>query len=53
MSLGQDKEPQMIEKTLVERYLGGMLSNDLKLETQMKKATKIAKAIIAQLKNIQ
>ena len=34
----------MIDKSLVERDLGLMLSNDLKWITQVKKATKAAKA---------
>ena len=41
----------MIEKSLVERDLGLMVSSDLKWVTQVEKATKAAKAIVAQIKN--
>jgi hypothetical protein len=51
MSLGQDEQPHVIEKSLVERDLGLMLSHDLKWVTQVEKATKAAKAIKAQTKN--
>jgi hypothetical protein len=51
MSLGQDEQPHVIEKSLVERDLGLMLSHDLKWVTQVEKATKAAKAIIAQIRN--
>ena len=51
MSLGQGVQPHVIEKSLVERDLGLMVSCDLKWATQVEKATKAAKAIIAQIKN--
>jgi hypothetical protein len=51
MSLRQDEQPHVIEKSLVERDLGLMLSHDLKWVTQVDKATKAAKAIIAQIRN--
>jgi ribonuclease P/MRP protein subunit RPP40 len=41
----------VIENSLVERELGLIVSNDLKWATQVEKATKAAKAIIAQIKN--
>ena len=41
----------MIEKSLVERDLGIMVSSDLKWVTQVEKATKAAKAIVAQIRN--
>ena len=41
----------MIEKSLVERDLGLMVSSDLKWVTQVEKATKAAKAIIGQIRN--
>ena len=41
----------MIENSLVERDLGLIVSSDLKWATQVEKATKAAKAIIAQIKN--
>ena len=41
----------MIEKSLVERDLGLMVSTDLKWATQVEKATKAAKAITAQIRN--
>ena len=40
-----------IEKTLVERDLGILLSSDLKWTNQIVKANKAAKSIIAQLRN--
>jgi hypothetical protein len=43
--------PLVIEKSLVERDLGLMVSSDLKWATQVEKATKAAKAIIAQIRN--
>ncbi len=45
MSLGQGEQPHVIEKSLVERDLGLMVSSDLKWATQVEKATKAAKAI--------
>ena len=51
MELGMGKEPHIIEKSLVERDLGLMVSSDLKWITQVDKAIKSAKAIIAQLRN--
>ena len=51
MDLGQGLQPHKIEKNLVERDLGLMALNDLKWVTQVDKATKSAKAIIAQIKN--
>jgi hypothetical protein len=41
----------VIEKSLVERDLGLMVSSDLKWATQVEKATKAAKAIIARIRN--
>jgi ribonuclease P/MRP protein subunit RPP40 len=51
MELGQGEEPHIKEKSLIERDLGLMVSADLKWVTQVKKATKAAKAIIAQIRN--
>jgi hypothetical protein len=51
MELGTGEQPHRIEKSLVERDLGLMLSSDLKWVTQVEKATKAAKAIVAQIKN--
>ena len=51
MDLGRGLQPHKIEKSLVERDLGLMVSSDLKWVTQVDKATKSAKAIIAQIKN--
>jgi hypothetical protein len=51
MDLGPEVHPHKIEKSLVERDLGLMVSSDLKWVTQVDKATKAAKAIIAQIKN--
>ena len=48
MELGQGKQPHEIEKSLVERDLGLLVSSDLKWVNQVEKATKAAKAIIAQ-----
>jgi hypothetical protein len=45
MSLGQGEQPHVIEKSLVERDLGLMVSSDLKWATQVEKATKAAKDI--------
>jgi hypothetical protein len=50
MSLGQGEQPHVIEKSLVERDLGLMVSSDLKWATQVEKATKAAKTIIAQIR---
>ena len=41
----------MIEKSLVERDLGPLVSSDLKWATQVEKASKAAKAIMAQIRN--
>ena len=41
----------MIEKSQVERDLGLLVSTDIKWATQVEKATKAAKAIIAQIRN--
>ena len=51
MELGQGKQPHEIEKSLVERDLGLLVSSDLKWVNQVEKATKAAKAIIAQIRN--
>ena len=51
MNLGQGEQRHGIEKSLVERDLGLMLSTDLKWVTQVEKATRVAKTIIAQIKN--
>ena len=50
-SIHKGLQPHKIEKSLVERDLGLMVSSDLKWVTQVDKATKSAKAIIAQIKN--
>ena len=47
MDLGENLIPHKIEKTLVERDLGILLSSDLKWTNQTVKATKAAKSIIA------
>ena len=41
----------MIEKSIVERDLGLLVSSDLKWATQVEKASKAAKALIAQIRN--
>jgi len=51
MELGKGEQLHKIEKSLVERDLGLIVSSDLKWGTQVEKATKAAKAIIAQIKN--
>ena len=51
MELGDGKPSHTILKTLVERDLGLMISNDLKWESQVDEATKSAKSIIAQIRN--
>jgi hypothetical protein len=51
MDLGQGEQFRLIEKSPVERDLGLMVSSDLKWSTQVEKATKSAKAIIAQIRN--
>ena len=51
MNMGQDGPPHIIEKTIVERDLGVMLSRDMKWEDQTEKAVNVAKAIISQLRN--
>ena len=48
MNMGQDVPTHIIEKTIVERDLGVMLSRDMKWEDQTEKAVNVAKAIIAQ-----
>ena len=50
MNLGQGEQRHEIEKSLVERDLGLKLSADLSWVTKVEKATKAAKAIIAQIK---
>ena len=52
MDHGENVPPHKIEKILVERDLVIMISNDLKWEEQINKATNAAKAIIAQISNI-
>ena len=49
MDLGQ--EQQLIEKTLVEKGLGIIISNDLKWVNEVEKATNSAKSIEAQIRN--
>ena len=49
INLEQGEQRHEIEKSLVERHLGLMLSTDLKWVKQVEKATKAAKAIIAQI----
>jgi hypothetical protein len=51
MDLGQGEQFHLIEKSPVERDLGLMVSSDLRWSTQLEKATKSAKAIIAQIRN--
>ena len=51
MELGLGEQPHRIEKSLVERDLGIMVSSDLKWVNQVEKATKAAKAIVAQMRN--
>ena len=51
MELEQGEQPHLIEKSLFERDLCLMVSSDLKWVTQVDKATKAAKAIIAQIRN--
>ena len=51
MELGQSKQPHEIEKSLVERDMVLLVSSDLKWGNQVEKATKAAKAIIAQIRN--
>ena len=50
-TLGQGKQSHEIEKSLVERDLGLLVSSDIKWANQVEKATKAAKAIIAQIRN--
>jgi len=45
INLEQGEQRHEIEKSLVERDLGLMLSTDLKWDTQVEKATKTTKAI--------
>ena len=51
MDLGENLIQHKIEKTLVERDLGILLSSDLKWTNQTVKATKAAKSIIDKLRN--
>ena len=51
MKLGERDWLRVIEKSFVERDLGIMVSSDFKWVTQVEKATKTAKKIIAQIKN--
>ena len=51
LDLGGNLAPHKIEKTLVERDLGIMISSDLKSDNQTVKATNALKAITAQLRN--
>ena len=51
MELGLRELPHKIEKSLIERDLGLMVSSDLKWVSQVEKATKAAKAIVAQIRN--
>ena len=51
MELGQGVAPHIIEKTLIERDLGLIISSDLKWVNQIDKATNNAKSIIAQIRN--
>ena len=46
MEFGEGESPHVIEKTLVERDLGLIISKDLKQASKIDKATKSAKAII-------
>ena len=51
MDSGQNSPPHIIEKKLVERDLGIMISSDLKWVHQIDKAVQAAKAIISQIEN--
>ena len=51
MALENREKLHEIEKRLVERVLGLIVSSDLKWATQVEKATKAAKAIVAQIRN--
>jgi hypothetical protein len=51
MELGLGEQPHRIEKSLLEMNLGLMVSSDLKWVNQVEKATKAAKAIVAQIRN--
>ena len=51
MNMGQNAPLHIIEKTMVERDLGVMLSKDIKWANQTEKAVNAAKAIISQLRN--
>ena len=51
MHLGGNIPPHKIEKNLVERDLGIMISNGIKWADQINKATNAAKEIIAQIRN--
>ena len=50
MELGLGEQQHRIEKSLVERDLGIMVSSDLKWVNQVEKATKAAKAIVTQIR---
>ena len=50
-NLGQGVEPHIIEKTLIERDLGLIISSDLKWVNHIDKATNTAKSVIAQIRN--
>ena len=51
MALENREKLHEIEKRLVERVLGLIVSSDLKWATQVEKASKAAKAIVAQIRN--
>jgi len=51
IDLGPGEQPHRIEKSLVERDLGLMVSSDLKWVNQVEKPTKAAEAIVAQIRN--
>ena len=51
MEFNEGETPHAIQKTLVERDLGLMIPKDLKLVSQIEKATRSAIAIIGQIKN--
>ena len=46
MELRHGEQQGVIEKSLIERDLGQMVSSDLKWVTQVEKASKVAKALI-------
>ena len=49
MLFGLEEQPHWIEKSLIERGLGLMVLSDLKWVTQVEKAKKTARAIVAQI----